>query len=64
MTINTPAVSKINWTQVVAAAAMLLTVFGIDLPAETQVTIVTGIALASQFFTMIFRSFFTEKDAA
>ena len=61
MTINAPALSKINWTNIIAAGATLLTVFGIDLSPETQVQIVTGIALVSQLATVIFRSFFTAK---
>lgn len=35
--------SKITWTQVISFAATVLTVFGIDLDAQTQVYIVTAI---------------------
>ena len=59
--INPNALSKINWTNVIAAGATLLTVFGIDLSPELQVQIVTGIALATQLLTVVFRSFFTAK---
>lgn len=61
MNINTPALSKINWTNIVAAAAMLLTVFGFELSTETQLQIVTGIGLVSQFLSVIFRTWFTAK---
>lgn len=57
--LNPAALSKINWTQVVAALAMLGTVVGLDLDAATQVKIVTFIGFASQALTMIFRTFFT-----
>ena len=59
--LNPVAFSKINWTQIVAAAAMLLTVFGFELSTEAQLSIVAGIGFVSQFMTVIFRSFFTIK---
>jgi len=59
--INSVALSKINWTQVVAAAATLIAVFGVDLSPETQTQIVMGIALISQLLTVVFRSFYTAK---
>lgn len=61
MTINAPALSKINWTNLVAAAATLMTVFGFDLSIEAQAQIVTGIALVTQLLTVVFRTFMTVK---
>lgn len=61
MTINAPALSKINWTNIVAAGATLFSVFGLDVSPEAQVQIVTGIALASQVLSVIFRTFMTVK---
>jgi hypothetical protein len=57
--LNPAALSKINWTQIIAAAAMLGTVVGFDLDAATQVKIVSFIGFASQALTMVFRTFFT-----
>ena len=51
--------SKINWTQAVAFAAMLFTMFGIDLPAELQAQIVTGIGIVAAVVTWILRTWFT-----
>jgi mannose/fructose/N-acetylgalactosamine-specific phosphotransferase system component IIC len=59
MSLNPAAFSKINWTNIVAAGATLLSVFGLDFSPEMQVQIVTGIALVSQLLTMVFRTFFT-----
>ena len=61
VTLNPALASKINWTQIIAAGASLLAVFGIDLPPETQVQIVTGVALVGQVLTVIIRTFFTGK---
>ena len=61
MNINSAALSKINWTNIIAAGATLLTVFGIDLSTEAQLQIVAGIALVSQLLSIVFRSFFTAK---
>jgi hypothetical protein len=57
--LNPAALSKINWTQVVSAGAMLLTVFGLDIDPATQVKIVAFIGFAGQALTMVFRTFFT-----
>lgn len=61
MNVNPAHLSKINWTQVVAAAASVTVVFGLDIPLETQVAIVTGIQLATNFATLVFRTFMTKK---
>ena len=51
--------SKINWTQAVAFAAMMMTMFGIDLPPELQASIVSGIVAVSSVVTWIMRTWFT-----
>ena len=58
---NPAVLSKINWTNIIAAGATLLTIFGIDLTPEAQMQIVTGIALASQLLSIVFRTWFTAK---
>ena len=59
--INEPLVSKINWANGIAFIATVLAVFGFELSTEAQVSIVTGIALVTQFFTVVFRTWFTSK---
>jgi uncharacterized protein (DUF697 family) len=61
MTINSAALSKINWTQIVSMGAMLATVFGFDITPETQVQILAGITAIGTVATFIFRTFFTAK---
>ena len=61
MFINPAMLSKINWTQVIAAFATLAAVFGLNLSPETQVTVVAMIGLATQFLTVVLRTFFTAK---
>ena len=51
--------SKINWTQAVSFAAMLLTLFGITLPPEVQAQILAGIVAANGVVTWVLRTFFT-----
>jgi len=50
--------SKINWTQAVAALSALLTVFGLNLTPEVQTTIVTLILLGTNFVTWVLRTWF------
>lgn len=52
-------ISKINWTQAVLFLAMIFTMFGIDLPAELQAQIVTGIGIVAAVVTWILRTWFT-----
>lgn len=61
MTLNSAALSKINWTQIVSMAAMLATVFGFDISPEMQVQILAGITAIGTVATFIFRTFFTAK---
>ena len=52
-------ISKINWTQAMSFLAMIFTMFGIDLPAELQAQIVTGIGIVAAVVTWILRTWFT-----
>jgi len=61
ISMNTAALSKINWTQLVSMAAMLATVFGFDISPEMQVQILAGITAIGTVATFIFRTFFTAK---
>jgi len=61
ISMNTAALSKINWTQLVSMAAMLATVFGFDISPEIQVQILAGITAIGTVATFIFRTFFTAK---
>ena len=51
--------SKINWTQAVGAAGMLLTMYGVNLSPDKQAAIVTVIGLVTQVATWIQRTWFT-----
>lgn len=63
MYINPALLSKINWTNVIAAIATLAAVFGFNLTPETQVMAVSMIALGTQLLTIILRTFATAKPA-
>lgn len=56
--------SKINWANVVSAAAVIATLFGFDLTPEMQAKIVGGIGVATPVLTIILRTFFTTKLTA
>lgn len=60
--VNTPKWSKINWTQVVGGIAALGVAFGLNIPPETQVLVVTGIGIATNVLTMFLRSSMTAKS--
>lgn len=55
-----PAFSRINWTQAVAFLAMLLTLFGIELPDEVKLQLVALIQAAQSLLTWVLHSFFRE----
>lgn len=59
--LNTAWASKINWTQVVAFAASVAVVFGIDVPDQTKVEAVAGIQGIQSVMTWMFRTWFTAK---
>ena len=64
MNLNPAMLSKINWTQIVAFAASLLTIFGLDLSPELQVAIVAAIQGIAGLLTIVWRTWFTAKPAA
>jgi uncharacterized membrane protein len=51
--------SKINWVQLVSVAAVLGTVFGIDISAEDQAKIVAAVAIVSNIVTGVIKTWFT-----
>lgn len=63
MSVNPAALSKVNWTQVVAVIASILVIFGIDLPVDQQLSIVAAIQAVQAVATIIFRTWFTAKPA-
>jgi hypothetical protein len=50
--------SKVNWVQVVAFLAMVLSYFGLPLDATQQAAIVVVIGVLSQIVTIILRTWF------
>jgi len=58
--IRSAFLSKINWTQAVAFAAMVFTMFGIDVPDDVQAHIVVGIGAMQAVLTWVFRTWFTK----
>lgn len=62
MQLNSPAVSKINWTNGVAFVAAVAAVFGLDIPLDLQAKVVTGIAIGLPIVNMVLRTFFTGKS--
>lgn len=57
--LNPAHLSKINWTQGIAAVASALVLFGIDLTTEQQLYAVTTIQGVQTMATWVFRTFFT-----
>jgi hypothetical protein len=53
--------SKINWAQMVAMGAMLLTMFGVNLPPEVQAHVVAGIVAAQAIVTWVIKTWFTKS---
>lgn len=58
--IQSAFLSKINITQGIAAAAMLLTMFGLEVPAEVQAQIVAVIVGITTVATWVLRTWFTK----
>lgn len=57
---NSTSFSKINWTQAVAFLAMLLTLFGIDMPDDVKLETVALIQAAQSVLTWILHTYFQE----
>jgi hypothetical protein len=56
--------SKVNWTQIIAMAAMLLAYFTggkLNLDPSQQASIVVVIGVVSQVVTIIFKTWFTNS---
>ena len=59
--VKSPLLSKINWTQVVAAGAAILVVFGVDIDARTQAELCAGIVALQAAVTVIIKTWFTSS---
>jgi hypothetical protein len=59
MELKSAFLSKINWTQLIAVIAMLMTTFGIDLPSDVQASIVAGIVAVQAVVTWVLKTWFT-----
>ena len=64
MDLNPAILSKINWTQIIAFAASLLAVFGLNLSPELQAAIVLAVQGVAGLLTIVWRTWFTAKPAA
>jgi hypothetical protein len=53
--------SKINWTQAIAFLAMILTVFGINLPDDVKIQLVAIISGVQAIVTWVVRTWFTTQ---
>ena len=58
---NPAAFSKINWTQAVAFIAMLLTLFGIDMPDNVKLETVALIQAAQTVLTWLLHNVLKES---
>ncbi len=54
-------ISKINITQAVALLATLLATFGVDMPEDVRVGIITAITAATTILTWVLRTWFTKS---
>lgn len=60
---NPPGQSKINITQVVSMIFGLAASFGIFIPPEWQTIVLQVIVFSTPIITMVFRTWFTGKEA-
>lgn len=58
--VKSPWVSKINWTQMLAMAASLATVFGWTVPPDLVPAAVTAITAVQAVATVVMRTWFTK----
>jgi hypothetical protein len=56
--------SKINWTSVVSAVAVITALFGFDIPQDMQLKIVGFLGIATPVVTVVLRTWFTTKLTA
>ncbi len=62
--VKSAAASKINWTAIISAGAMLGSYFGLHLTPEMVGGVVTTIGVGSQLMQFVFRTFFTKSVVA
>lgn len=60
MDIKSAWLSKINWTQAIGFLAMIGTVLGFDLDAETQKNLLALIVAGQAVLTWVLRTWFTK----
>lgn len=51
--------SKVNWTQAIAAGAMILAYFGINLDANTQAAVLALIVALQSITTFVIKTWFS-----
>jgi hypothetical protein len=59
--INPAALSKINWTNALAAVVALSAALGFVIPQEYQDLAIKAVAVGAPVLTIILRTFFTAK---
>lgn len=59
--VKSAAKSKINWTAIISAVAVLAATFGFDIPEEVQGDVVAAIAAVSAAVIVIFRTWFNNS---
>ena len=61
MDVKTAWLSKINWGEAIKALAMILTLFGVNLPPEIQADLLGVIIAVGAIYTWVMRTWFTTK---
>lgn len=59
--VQSPLLSKVNWTQLLMLGFTLLAAFGVDIPPETKLQIIEGLIALGTVATVIFKTFFTKS---
>lgn len=62
--IKSPWTSKINWTQLIGIGTTIAALFGLHLPPEQLVAVITGVQAAQAVVTVIIKTFFTKSVSA
>lgn len=53
--------SKINWTQVLTVAFTLLAAFGVNIPEDMKVNLITAVTAIGGLLTVVLRTWFTKS---
>lgn len=62
--VQSPLLSKVNWTQLLMLVFTLLAAFGVDIAPETKLQIIEGLIALGTVATVIFKTFFTKSITA